>query len=207
LGQDDIKAIFEYNDVQKSYTVKKPEAIVDSALSEKASKVIANGIGVYYAEGEGNLCEAPDFLLNTFSGYVSEGVKEYLKIRDSELKKYPVIEDGGLAVSWDEIGDRLVAWEKFTKEFGDYTEEVKKADKKIDYYLKLYVAGEPELDNTPKFVSGKLDDDLRRSYVRFIGTYTDSKYYNLISHYYDLLKNNDFENNEEAESYLKNNLE
>ncbi len=162
------------------------------------------GIRIGFSESGDFLDEKPDFIYTNFANVVSAGLKRYLEILNKEMKQTRtyVIEDMGLSISWNELADRIIAWEQFSKDFSDYP-EAKDAKSKKDFCLYIYIAS--YLDNTPLFLNGKLTDDTKASYERFVTKYSNSSSFDLIQGYYQILKENDFVLNQKAIDYLKSN--
>lgn len=201
---NEIQSIIENNFGGGRILRLKPlDSIKDETLKQKVSALPENGFSVFASEGGGFLSEDPSFLLQNFSGSTTEGIGKYLEIRSKELKTNPLIDDGGLSISWDSLGDRIIEWENYAKSYSDY-EEADEAKELAKSYMRLYVL-DLKLDNTPMFKNGKLTGKLKASYERFINKYTDSSYHDILSKYYNILVKNDFAKSNEATEFLEKN--
>lgn len=172
----------------------KPEEKPDDLL------IAQNGFVKSFSEEGEILIEDPVFLLDNFSGTVTEGVRSYLKIRSRELKDYPFIDDAGYSIGWNEMSDRIVEWEGYAGKYPDYPEAVE-ANESAEGYLKMYLV-DFGLDNTPMFRNSKLTAGLKASYERFIGKYAGSGYHPVINEYYNILRKNNFILTDEARKFL-----
>lgn len=183
----------------------------EASFSEDAEIQISamlrnNGYAAYYSEGGYYLSEDPDFLSDKCSPYLSEGLKTYLELRSTYLKTGAVIDDAGLCMTWDELSDRIIAWESYAESYPD-TPEAEAAKKEAENCFDIYLTCR-YLDNTPMFQEEVLTDEVRESYERFITTYPSSKYHEIITTYYNILEEKDFFLSAEATDYLsQNNLD
>lgn len=199
-----------YREFSTLYMIITSEIEDSASLMNDPESLKVNGFRVNVSESGGFIGSKPGFLSENFNAYVSDGIKEYLKISDEELRQLGeetgtyLIEDAGVSISWDQLADRIIAWENYINKYPNYP-EVSEAEANIEFYLYVYTAS--VLDNTMifSFDDKKLTQEVKESYERFIQKYSGSKYYNFISGYYDILKNNDYTLNEDAINYLKNN--
>ncbi len=168
-----------------------------------------NGIRINSSESGEYLASRPSFLYNEFGNYLSDSLREYeqikmqelLEIGDEEHSTY-LIEDAALFISWDELSDRIIRLENYINKYPD-TLEKEEALNSIGYYIWIYTAS--ALDNTPVYQGNKLSESVMDSYKRFINTYEESNYYDVISGYYDILSKNGFYLNDDVIKYLENN--
>ena len=61
--------------------------------------------GVFY------VAERPGFFLTNFKTLVSPGIREFLELELNDSDN-PWARDGGLVVTWPQLGERMAAWEK-----------------------------------------------------------------------------------------------
>jgi hypothetical protein len=189
-----------YNVVMEEASFSEDAEIQMSALLRN------NGYAAYFSEGGYYLSEDPNFLSDKCSPYLSDGLKAYLQLRSTYLKTGAVIDDAGLCMSWDELSDRIIAWESYAESYPD-TPEAETAMKEAENYFEIYLTCR-YLDNTPMFQDEVLTEEVRESYERFITTYPSSKYYEIVSTYYNILEENNFFLSAEAIEYLsQNNLD
>lgn len=121
------------------------------------------------------------------------------------MKEGYIFEDALLTMSWNDLSDLIVLYEKYLPQYSTYNVEIKKAQSSLNFYLRTYTQ---YLDTqTFSYMSGESDNDyeLRDSYLRFIDIYPDSKYQPLIKGYLAILEDNGFKFDDKAKKYLKNN--
>lgn len=183
------------------YDLKNADKISNSALKNKIYILKQNGFRIAASEGQNYIDEDAYFLLSNFGDTVTEGINEFLSIRSKEIKE-GFSEDASLMISWNQISDRIIDWDNYLKRYSSYPES-KEVKAIIDtIYLPAYLTG---MDNTPAFdwETKILNDDLKKSFKRFIENYQNSTYYQVINEYYDILKKNNFVLNDEVEYFLK----
>lgn len=127
-------------------------------------------------EGYVEITTIPDFYYNIFKNYVTEDYNEYLYLISEENKSL-YSADAALAITFKELGDRIISWENFIKKYPK-SELVKEVKLSLKNYQYDYIFG---LDNTLTF-----ERDFKNQ------TETNKK----------ILYIND-ENNEEFKRYLK----
>jgi len=133
-----------------------------------------NKAGLQFWElGEGyvEIITVHDFYLNIFKNYVSPDYKEYLEITAHEdIDLYSA--DAGLAVSFEEVGNRVLSWEKFIEKYPD-SNLIEKAKELYRGYQLDYLFG---LDNTPtrEYTDKTIYPENIAEFNRFMATYPDS---------------------------------
>lgn len=166
------------------------------------NKLTQNGFRIMSSESGGYITIDDRFMFLSIGNTLSDGLREYLQIMVGEMLPYPVFDDLGLLITWNELSDRIIKREKFVEKYPNIIES-KDEVKIIGSLMETYVGMDKYLQNTPVFIDDKLSDDVKASYERFISNYSSSKYYPIIKGYYDVLKKYDFKENEEAKAYLK----
>jgi len=133
-----------------------------------------NKAGLQFWElGEGyvEIITVHDFYLNIFKNYVTPDYKEYLEITSHEdIDLYSA--DAGLAVSFEEVGNRVINWEKFIAKYPD-SNLIEKAKELYRGYQLDYLFG---LDNTPtrEYTDKTIYPENIAEFNRFMATYPDS---------------------------------
>ena len=133
-----------------------------------------NKAGLQFWElGEGyvEIITVHDFYLNIFKNYVTPDYKEYLEITSHEdIDLYSA--DAGLAVSFEEVGNRVLSWEKFIEKYPD-SNLIEKAKELYRGYQLDYLFG---LDNTPtrEYTDKTIYPENIAEFNRFMATYPDS---------------------------------
>jgi hypothetical protein len=141
------------------------------------------------SEGFFYIDQQPDYFKSIFSEAASSELKEYLEIRSKELSE-GFSEDAGLLISFEQLYDRIVRWEKFIAVNPDFilTPEIKGS---LSMYLSTLMTG---MDNTPAFdyESGKLLPELQFIYTKAIQKNDNRNSTKVLRKYYDYLKANAF---------------
>ncbi len=162
----------------------------------------ACGIGIFSTEGMYYADAQSDYFYNNFKDRVSPGLKEYLKIRQDELKQ-GFAEDAGLQITFDELYQRIKRWEQFRIK---YPGTIYKEDAHYFYsmYLETLMTG---MDNSRVFdySNSKLLPDLKQLYEKIISTDSKSETGKIISSYYSMLARHGFKENDSINVFLKNN--
>lgn len=95
-------------------------------------------------EGYTDIRAQADFYLLIFENYVTEDYRDFLRI-NAEEDKVLYSADGGLAISFNEVGKRVLNWEKFIQKHPN-SKLLNQATEMYTNYQLNYLFGE---DNTP----------------------------------------------------------
>jgi hypothetical protein len=158
------------------------------------------GVGLYMSEGMYYLDVLPDYFYSIFDGHVSKGLNAYLEQRSKELAE-GFSNDAGLRISFNQVYERVVAWENIIQEYPHFVMSVD-----ADYYYKTYLETLlTGMDNSRVFdiETGKLDPEVQKLYESIIHSDGDSKAKTIVSEYYGVLSKNDFKYSEQQEACLK----
>jgi uncharacterized protein YgiM (DUF1202 family) len=172
-----------------------PEKIKDAEIKKFASEVKDNGFIVHSVEGMYNIQVHPQFLLERFKQGMSAKTLDYYTLMADEVDKL-ALNDGALAIAWEELASRLAGWQSFIVQYAG-TAEAKTAKAAYhDRYLYFYIAGVP---NTPLIdaKTGTLDAKLKASYEQFILKYRNTKDADVVKRVYTIFEKNDFRKTEE----------
>jgi len=107
-----------------------------------------------------------------FKNKVTPDYESYiLQLANDSKENYAI--NGGLMITWEELRDRLIAWENFMNKFPKST-LIKKAKREYDDYLLDYILG---MDSSPTYdrTEGKLLDETKEEYSRIIKKYPNSR--------------------------------
>ena len=140
----------------------------------------------YFARGSYLIREVPDFYYKTFKDYVTDDYKEYLEITSKENEK-SYVADSGLSITLEELGDRIITWEKFLEKYPN-SKLNDKVNNICNSYRRDYILGVP----------GGIYDykENLKEYNRFIKKYPDSPTTELLDCYLMELNINNFEDND-----------
>ena len=142
-------------------------------------------------EGMVTIRELPHLYYDVFKEYVTDDYKEYLKIwaKDNE-ELYQA--DAGLMISFEEIGERIITWENFLKQYPDTKLNIK-VTALLNSYREDYLLG---MDNTPTLDGGydnipiTVDEVAKKEYDRFMKKYPNSPTVELIKYFLENYQNN-----------------
>jgi len=195
---------FYYNVIEEMSNLN--SGVIDD---DKVELFKLNGIEQYYSEAGPFIWIKPGFLYDQFASTTSDALREWLKIsKNEEIQQgYTYfVEDALLVISWNDLSDRIIVWEKFIKDYGDYERFGEYAQSSIDFYLWLYMDPPYQGMKTFPYMNGKTgENELKLSYERFIKYHATSEYMPTIKGYYDILLRSDFIVNQEAREYLEEN--
>ncbi|MCX6168115.1 MAG: hypothetical protein NTX65_02160 [Ignavibacteriales bacterium] len=165
---------------------------------------LKNGFRIADNEGDAfNLVINTDYLLKNIGKYISPTLVEYYNIIDEEDKNEDFYEDGGMRITFDELGDRILRWEKFLLMHNDFSQKVQ-IERTINRYEHFYLI---PMDYHPLFNSGtkqnKLDPNILMIYKRYVLRNPNTDFGKYMSEYLIVLENNNYEYNNNVKQYLK----
>ncbi len=151
-------------------------------------------------EGTYYLDVLPDYFHSIFKGHVSKGLNSYLDQRNKELAE-GFSEDAGLRISFNQVYERVVAWENIIQENPHFI-----LSDDADYYYKTYLETLlTGMDNSRVFDGDdrKLNPEIQKLYESIIQSAGNSKSKSIISEYYSIASKNDFKYSEQLDACLK----
>lgn len=146
---------FEENNTLLQQIAEKESGILDKFYNEdeadkKAVKLLGEKLSKhqleYFEIGEGyvEINPLPDFYYKIFKDYVTSDYKDYLYLK-SEENKTLYSADAGLAISFKDLGDRIISWENFMTKYPD-SKLIASVKEEHKNYQMDYLVGQ---DNTP----------------------------------------------------------
>lgn len=124
-----------------------------------------------------------------YSPYLTEDISEYFKFKSLNSDEY-YSEDGGLAISYEEVRQRLAIGDQFLLKYGD---SKRKREAAIEYvnYLSFYLYGD---NNVPAFDydTNKLKDKILGSYRKIDLNHENSQLSKTFKSYMPLLEKNNY---------------
>lgn len=143
-----------------------------------------------------------DYLLESFSNYISSDLKEFLDLEKWEEKHSNILEYGKIQMSWEFIRTTLASWEEFVTKYPNNV-YVEKAKEYLNKYIDLYFTVDNKTYyNSKKYSGGYIIDDLKESYERFIVENKNSQYHEIVLDYISLLKENSYMGTGEVSSFI-----
>ncbi|MBC5838099.1 hypothetical protein [Flavobacterium muglaense] len=198
------ESYYDKNSVIISQIITKEAAILEQFYSEEKTdqkntltlgQKLKNHNLKYDEIGEGmvEVTTKTDFYYTLFSKYVTDDYKAYLYLQ-SEENKSMYAADAGLVISFQELGERIVKWEKFLSHYpkSSLYDKVKESYK---YYQQDFIMG---LDNTPTTENATTEskyiypENLQVFYA-FAQKYPKSPTVHLITFFKENFKNDDIQ--------------
>lgn len=163
------------------------DKISNNEVKEYLSFIKDSGYIIYTPEGMINYLVDYE-VLNNYSNFVSNDMANYLKFKAIDSKN-PALIDAGIAISYEELSNRIALGEDFLKDYDKNNKIQRKIAIEEYLYFSSYINGEA---NTLPFDynTGKIQPDLLASYKKDIEK--DAFYGNLIKELLVVLEANDY---------------
>ncbi len=178
-----------------TFTYEEMEKIDDRELKTFLQENRDSGYKVIMLEG--SFYPIIDYdLYKKYKPYVTEEMKDYIDIQAVESNEISW-NDAAIVISWDEVRNRALNHEKFINKYPD-AQRIEKIKKQYLIYVMSYIYG---ANNTPAFDYGdnKLEEELKQSYLG-LSINKDSRLYNALEEYIEILDQNDYELTEEVQN-------
>ncbi|MEG0925347.1 hypothetical protein [Chryseobacterium sp.] len=122
-------------------------------------------------EGLTEIHSLPDYYVSVFKNKVTPDYDAYIsQIAKDRKDNYAM--NGGLLITWEELGDRLIVWENFMNKYPK-SPLIKVVKQDYHNYLLDYLLG-MDSDRIYDSEEGKIYDDKREEYNRIIKKYPNS---------------------------------
>lgn len=194
------------NNSETEIKEKYSEAIDDMLMyieNEKTKKLTnkLSEIGIYTSMEEGYmyLKAKEEFSYNLLKTHLSDNLNDYFDIITEEAK-HKFCEDASMYISFDELADRVIKWEKYINQHPKAI-QIEKAKDNYNLYLRTLLSG---MDNTPVFANNKLLPEVKKTYEDYIKNYPNNKSTQTIKEYYKLLTNSKFIKDNNIVIYINN---
>lgn len=176
LFAKDVEALSAINNFEGSFL--ETAHATDDASVAKRLKALENKIQPADLEiwdiGEGMVVvrTKADYYKNIFSGKVTADYERYTNIVAEEEKELWEA-DAAVSIPWKDLGERVVNWENFIKEYPE-SELKKDAEDTYKMYRHAFLIG---LDNTPviEITNNQMDAEARKAFTEFVKKYPDSE--------------------------------
>jgi hypothetical protein len=160
--------------------------------------LIADGFKLSSSEGSVYIDSNPDVISNFFMDYLSSAGKQFYSHYAAELNR-PYAEDGGIIISLNDIGDRLLFWDDFSAKHPDYV-FTSAANNYKSAYLDALLLG---MDNTSAYDydSKKWSEEFLGEYKLVISKSPQSGVSKILNAYLQLLSESEFMYNEKVQAF------
>lgn len=193
------------NSIEKKHSsiLKKLENnIEDNETKEFINSLNNCGLELFMTEGMYYVDVKFDYFEKLFLGKVSSALNEFLKIRSVELKQ-GFSEDAILLISFNELYERVITWEKFINANPNFLLK-KQAQFYYESYLSTFLTG---MDNSRTFdiETKEILPEIKKLYEQIIEQKDSLKSTIIIIDYYALLKTNGFKQPSNIKEFLNEN--
>lgn len=151
----------------------KTQKIVLPDSVKRTQQALAKAELEFWEVGEGmaEIRTIPGYYLAIFGNYVTDDIREFLKINAVEDEKL-YSADAGLVISFEELGKRVITWEQFIARFPQ-SQLLPEARERYKQYQFTYLIG---MDNTPVVNSetGNVYPENKAELERFCNRYPQS---------------------------------
>lgn len=178
-----------------------PPPAVDALVADSIRRFLLNhGIWSYMAEGDGYMVPSLHRLLSGASPFVTDAAREALRLEALEQVS-PTGGDAAVGISWDSLGARLAATDRFLAAFPDAPARAVIQDRRV-WYLRAFLTG---WDNTAVFdhATKALRPDVRRSFERFLEIHDSTPSAEVLRTYLDLLARTGYHRTPEVDEFLR----
>lgn len=179
--------------------LRNPETLPEGEIRTLMERYRDMGYSVYMAEGMYYLDPSPRFLLGNFKADISDELYDYLTYRSEEVDRH-TYSDAAVIITWDELADRMVSWEKFMDTYPDsaFFEEARSM---YDMYRFSFFIG---TSNTPAYTypTEILDPELLAAYENYLARYPDSALTPVLEDLLALLEQEGYQKTEKIQAFL-----
>lgn len=190
LYTDELRKENRQNLLSQTYSNSEidPNKIKDEELKELVSKIVKGRYKL--VKKEDSYCPVINYVsFKDYEKFLSDELKEYLNIKIIESEA-PAILDGKIAITWDELGSRLIRIEKYLTKYeeGIKDEEVTRL---YSEYLLMYISGSK---NTPIYndENKKISKEILDAYRKMASNNKKTITGEIIGEYSQLIENNDY---------------
>ncbi len=164
------------------------EEIKETDLREFYNDLTASGYKLEIVEGMINPIVDYSWMLK-YNDFISEDIADYFTLCSMESDQLSA-KDAALVISWDELGERVLATETFLSEHPGSIAEGE-ASYRYTRYLWMYMLG---LNNTPvvEWKTNKVKEEVLDSYNKFTEEHKNTISADVINDYLELLSDLEF---------------
>lgn len=178
-----------------------PKEGVNMNFDTYTKQLAENGISFRISEGDLYAKKDMQYQWNHFETKVSPEMRTFLKQLTTEDQKV-MIEDAGLMISFQEVGERAVFWDQFAQQHPTFQAR-KRCENRFRSYLHTLVT--EYLDNSPLFDLQKktLLPEVKEAYLEIMKKSPNSRTGTVIAEFYAVLKQNNFQKNAAVEAKME----
>lgn len=164
-----------------------------SSFDVKSKKILdllmTQGITIIYeGEGTADLDMTSSFFVDLFKGHLSSELSDLLTLKHEE-NSIMYSNDGGIIISFEELGDRLARWQMFLTKH-PASRYYAFVNNRFTSYLIDFMKGQ---DNTPVFrvfEDSTVEPEILKTYKKFLVKFKGTTAGNIISKYVDEIEKN-----------------
>ncbi|TYP78141.1 hypothetical protein [Paenibacillus methanolicus] len=170
-------------------TPEKLNQVTDEKAKQAIKDVWAQGYKLETTEG--TIFPIVDYgLLKKYEGALSPELSAYIGLLALESDEKSA-SDAALVISWDQLAERALAYEVYSKQYPD-APETSQVKQLYHNYLSMYLYG---LNNTPAydFETFKLADEVKASYEKTAAEHPDTKTGEIVKGFLAVLEQHDWQ--------------
>lgn len=169
----------------------------------EGNKNLYNQMKIFITTNECGYIFNPNWsqLQSNYGKFLSPTYNNWLSYLERNKK---IFEDAGLIIEVDKLRENIIYLEKMlTNDNFVAKNDVKNT---LNFMLEVYLT---VIDNTPVFSYDNdiLKSDFKNSYEKFLAENQESKYYLIVKHYYDMLKDNNYKKSDKIDSWIRNQIQ
>src|SRR5699024_9859039 len=134
-----------------------------------------------------------------YNKYLPEEMVGYIEIKNIE-EENPFLIGTSLVITWDELGDRIIAVEEYLRKYPD-TVKIEDMLKLYGDYLLIYLQGVKDTQNYD-YDTKVVYDDVIASYKKLVSENKNSITKDIVEKYLEVLEENENKMNEEVEGKI-----
>jgi hypothetical protein len=176
LFAKDVEALSAIDTFEGSY-LETAHATDDASVAKKLkaleNKIQPAGLEIWdIGEGMVIVRTVADYYKNIFSGKVTPDYDRYISIVANDEKELWQA-DAAVSIPWKDLGERVITWENFIKEYPE-SKFRKDAEDTYKIYRYAFLLG---LDNTQviEITNNQMDAEARKAFTEFVKNHPDSE--------------------------------
>lgn len=179
--------------------LRNPENLPDGVVRSLMERYVDMGYSVYMSEGMYFLDPSPKFLLGNFKTAISDELYDYLSYRSEEVERH-TYSDAAIVITWDELADRMVSWEKFMDKYPNSIrlDEVKSMYEMYRFSFFIGASNTPAYDYPNEILDPKLLD----AYENYVTRFPDSSLTPALENLLVLLEEESYQKTERIQEFI-----
>lgn len=199
--EDWLNELYTWKDGSFTLLYKPLDSLYDPQSRAVSIILQQNGFQLTYSEGWGYFTTKPGFITEDLATIASPSMAKWITLLDWEVQHYPIADDGGLIVSYQDLIDHMIALEEYEAMYPKSAQSTVINDK-IHFYLETLLVPTDFFPNTPLYEGGKLNSAAQAAYAYAVETYPQSRSAIIIRDAQAFLKKSKYSFSSELYQYL-----